>query len=311
MKIRVDSSRELKRGWLLAPAFAMLWLCLAASPLHALEESTLPPSAVTTEEAPSGQETAPPGTAPHHAGEFSYTVRSGDSLGSIAESFGIEASDVARANRLSLDTTLMVGQVLRIPNPFAAQMRELNAENQKLNDQVSSLQKRADDAVAAQNNFKASVAQLTDSNRELTREVRMLPWWRDAIYTAAIIVLLMLGVAALAIVEWFLLRRRFVLLAEMNESLRRLDQRYKAILAKAELRMQELYGRRRRGLADDDERPKLPEETELERLDHELHDVLEHHLEQLGGPMKPRRRGRLREEFGSVGSPVEARSARR
>ncbi len=295
---------------MLAPAFALLSLYLAASPLHALEESTLPPSAVN-EEATSGQEAAPAATAPRHTGEFSYSVRPGDSLGSIAESFGIPASEVAHANRMGLDATLMVGQVLRIPNPFAAQLRELNAENQKLNDQAASLQKRSDDAAAAQNDLKAHVAQLTDSNRELTREVRMLPWWRDAIYTAAIIVLLMLGVAALAIVEWFLLRRRFVLVAEMNDSLRRLDQRYKTVLAKAELRMQELYGRRRRGLADDHERPKLPEETEIERLDQQLHDVLEHHLEQLGGPTRPRRRGRPREEFGSVGSPVEARSARR
>ena len=98
------------------------------------------------------------------------------------------------------------------------------------------------------------------------------------------------GMAALTVLEWFLLRRRFIATADMNESLRRLDQRYRALLAKAELRMQELYGRRRRGVSEDHERPKLPEEADLERLDQQLHDLLEHHLKQLGGPVRPRRR---------------------
>jgi hypothetical protein len=140
--------------------------------------------------------------------------------------------------------------------------------------------------------------------------MRMLPWWRDAVYSAVIFSLLLLGVAALGVLEWFLLRRRFIAAADMNESLRRLDQRYRALLAKAELRMQELYGRRRRGISEDHERPRLPEEADLERLDQQLHDVLEHHLKQLGGPVRPRRRARWDEEFG-VASPVEARTARR
>jgi LysM repeat protein len=246
-----------------------------------------------------------------HGGEFSYTVRSGDSLGSIASSFGIQAADIAQANRLDLDATLMVGQTLRIPNPFAARMRELTAENQKLNDQTASLQKRIDDAAASETDLKAQVRQLTAANQELTHEVRMLPWWREAVYSAAIIALLLLGVMAMAVLEWFLLRRRFIAVAELNESLRRLDQRYRALLAKAELRMQELYGRRRRGISEDHERPRIPEEADLERLDQQLHDVLERHLKQLGGPVRPRRRARWDEEFGAVAPTVEARSVRR
>jgi hypothetical protein len=113
------------------------------------------------------------------------------------------------------------------------------------------------------------------------------------------------------VLEWFLLRRRFIAIADLNESLRRLDQRYRALLAKAELRMQELYGRRRRGISEDHERPKIPEEADLDRLDEQLHDVLERHLKQLGGPVRPRRRARWDEEFGVVTPPVEARSIRR
>ena len=81
-------------------------------------------------------------------------MRSGDSLGSIASTFGIQPADIAHANRLELDSTLMVGQTLRIPNPFAARMRELTAENQKLSDQLADLQKRTDNATASQADIK-------------------------------------------------------------------------------------------------------------------------------------------------------------
>jgi len=292
---------------------ALSGFCLAVSsgyaPAYAQDDTSAPASTNTAAAGGSTQDSAP---APvHRGGEFSYSVRSGDSLGSIGATFGIQADDIARANRMQIDSTLEVGQTLRIPNPFAARMRELAGENQKLTDQLAGLQKRADDAASSQTGLQAQVQQLTATNRELKHDVRVLPWWKDAVYSAAIVSLLLLGVTGLAVLEWFLLRRRFIAIADLNESLRRLDQRYRALLAKAELRMQELYGRRRRGISEDHERPKIPEEADLDRLDEQLHDVLERHLKQLGGPVRPRRRARWDEEFGVVTPPVEARSIRR
>ena len=314
------SIRTMKFPLALVTVLVLSGFCLAApsgyaqnhAQNYAQDDTSVSPSTATDTTGASqdsDQDTAP---APvHRGGEFSYSVRSGDSLGSIASTFGIQAADIAHANRLQLDSTLNVGQTLRIPNPFAARMRELTAENQKLTDQIADLQKRVDNATASRADMKAQVQQLTANNRELTHDVQMLPWWRGAVYSAVIAALLLLGVAALAVLEWFLLRRRFIAIAELNESLRRLDQRYRAVLAKAELRMQELYGRRRRGISEDQERPRLPEEADLDRLDQQLHDVLERHLKQLGGPVRPRRRARWDEEFGTVAPPVEARSARR
>ena len=296
---------------------ALTGLCLAPFPgnaqTYAQDDTSAPSAAADTAGASQEPAEETPSAAPvRHGGEFSYSVRSGDSLGSIAATFGIQADDIAHANRLSLDSTLMVGQTLRIPNPFAARMRELTSENQKLSDQLADLQKRSDAAAAAQGDLKSQVQQLTTGNRELNHEVRMLPWWKSAVYGAAIVALILLGVTALAVLEWLLLRRRFIAIAELNESLRRLDQRYRALMAKAELRMQELYGRRRRGISEDHERPAIPEEADLERLDQQLHDVLERHLKQLGGPVRPRRRARWDEEFGGAVAPrVEARSIRR
>jgi LysM repeat protein len=295
---------------------AVAGLCVTLHPAsaqtYAQDDTSAAPSAATDTDAAS-QEPAPETTAPvRRGGEFSYSVRSGDSLGSIAATFGIQAEDIAHANRLSLDSTLEVGQTLRIPNPFAARMRELTAENQKLSDQLADSQRRSDAAAATQSDLKTRMQQLTADNRGLNHELRMLPWWKSAVYGAAIVALILLGVTALAVLEWFLLRRRFIAVADLNESLRRLDQRYRALLAKAELRMQELYGRRRRGISDDHQRPKIPEEADLELLDQQLHDVLERHLKQLGGPVRARRRSAWDEEFGgAVASPVEARSVRR
>jgi LysM repeat protein len=296
----------------LVTVLALSGLCLAISLSYAQDDPAAPPAAAT-DTSSAAEDTAPaPAPAPaRRGGGFSYSVRSGDSLGSIASTFGIQAVDIARANQLDLDSVLLVGQALRIPNPFAARMRDLTAENQKLADQFAGLRKRADDATAAQAALGAQVQQLTAGNRELTHAVRTLPWLHDAVYSAVIVSLLLLGVTALAVLEWFLLRRRFIAIADFNESLRRLDQRYRALFAKAELRMQELYGRRRRGISEDHERPRLPEEAGLELLDHQLHDVLERHLNQLGGPVRPRRRARWDKEFGAVVPPVEARSVRR
>jgi LysM repeat protein len=326
-----------KLGLLFATVLAVSGLCLNASLLQAQDESgrlteeqipaSSPPAKVqapaqaqaataaqASERGTDSEPVAAPARAPiphHYSGAFYYTVRPGDSLGSLASTFGIQVSDIAHANRIDADSVLMVGQTLRIPNPFAARMRELSATNDKLTTDLAAAQSRADTAVAAQSKLKDRVTQLTATGHELQHEVTTLPWWRGAVYTSAIIALLMLGVTTLAIIEWFLLRRRFVAVAEMNESLRRLDQRYRTLFAKAELRMQELYGRRRGGMADDQERPKIPEEAEIVSLDQQLREVLERHLEQLGGPVRTRRGRRWHEDFSGVTPPVEARTVRR
>lgn len=331
MRRRIINHGAVRLALFFATVITFSAFCLTASSLLAQEESgtlteeQIPasgsarvrnpaPAPAPAEQAAPAEEAPAEAAAPvaRNSGEFYYTIRPGDSLGSIAATFGIEISDIAHANRINPDAMLMVGHTLRIPNPFAARMRELSAENQKLTDQLTGATTRADQAVAAQTDLKSQVAQLTASNHEQEREISMLPWWRGAVYTSAIIALLMLGVTTLAILEWFLLRRRFLRVAEMNDSLRRLDQRYRALFAKAELRMQELYGRRRGGMVSDQERPKIPEEAQIAVLDQQLREILERHLEQLGGPVRSRRRrGWHEEDFGGVTPPVEVRSARR
>ena len=124
----------------------------------------------------------------------------------------------------------------------------------------------------------------------------------------------MFGATLVTLFEWWRVRRKFVALAEMTDALSRLDYKYKAMIAKAELRLQQLYGRRRGGITEGQPRPKMPEEVEIERLNEELKNILEHHLQRMGAklPGARRRRG-WRELFGTsdVNSAVEARSYRR
>lgn len=44
-----------------------------------------------------------------------YTVRSGDTLRSIAKRYGVSYSDIARASNISTNTVLRVGQILLLP----------------------------------------------------------------------------------------------------------------------------------------------------------------------------------------------------
>ena len=249
-------------------------------------------------------------TAQPHA-TFPYTIRSGDTLGSIAEQFGVDVAQLARLNRMDEEADLIIGDTLKIPNPFLARERELTAEIDKLRVEEQEAEQKTEKAQSALDSTRSQFDELTASNQQYMHNLRTLPWWRTAAISTAVVAVLMFGVMLAALIEWWILRGRFRAVAELNESLRRLDYKYKSALAKAELRIQELYGRRRRGLADGQERTKMPEELEIERLTHELKEILDHHLARLRPSSAIAKRARGQELIETIGSPVEARPARR
>src|SRR5208282_1006982 len=266
-------------------------------------ESTIPPSAPPSrvvrppsEAEPSeARDTAAPAdeSAPkpvvkpdHPANIIPYTVRPGDSIGGIAQMFGIKPDELAHANRIHLDDELQVDEVLKVPHPFTTEV----------------------------NTLQTQVQELTGDNQDLQLGLKLLPWWRATAISLGIFALFMFGVMLLTLFEWWRMRRRFVALAAMTDALSRLDYKYKAMFAKAELRLQQLYGRRRGGITEGQPRPKMPEEIEIERLNEELKQVLEMHLQRMGARLPGGRRKGWREMFGGsdVSSTVEeARSYRR
>ena len=232
-------------------------------------------------------------------------------MGSIAQMFGVTTDELARMNRLHPDDELMAGDELKVPNPFIAQVNSLESQVTSLSAQAQAAQQKADSDEREASALRDKVQDLSADNESLNSSLRTLPWWHATALTTSVVALLMFGVMVVTLFEWWRMRRRYVALASLADDLGRLDYKYKAMLAKAELRLQQLYGRRRGGMTEGQPRPKMPEEIEIERLNEELKEVLERHLARLGARPRSRRRARWRELFGSVDSPVEARSARR
>lgn len=294
-------------------------------------ESTIPPSAPPSRvvsppseaepseardtEQPAAQPAPNPVVKPGHpANIIPYTVRPGDSIGAIAQMFGITADELAHANRIHPDDELQVDEVLRVPHPFTTEVDTLKSQVEALSAQQQTAEQKAESAQEQVKSLQTQVQELTGDNQDLQLSAKLLPWWRATAVSLGFFALFMLGAILLTLFEWWRMRRRFVTLAAMTDALSRLDYKYKAMFAKAELRLQQLYGRRRGAIAEGQPRPKMPEEIEIERLNDELKQILELHLERLGARLPgARRRKGWREMFGGgdVGSTVEARSYRR
>ena len=287
-------------------------------------ESTIPPSSpparvVRPSDAtePSGATGEPADTsAPKPAkpaNVIPYTVRSGDSVGAIAQMFGVTPEEIAHANRIHIDDELQVDEVLKIPHPFTTEVTNLRSQVETLSAQQQAAEQKSDSAQEQIKSLQTQVQELTGENQDLQSSVKILPWWRATAVSLGIFALILFGVMLLTMFVWWRLRRRFVALAAMTDALSRLDYKYKAMFAKAELRLQQLYGRRRGAVTEGQPRPRMPEEVEIERLNEELKQILEMHLQRMGAKLPGSRRKGWRELFGGtdVSSTVEARSYRR
>jgi LysM repeat protein len=243
---------------------------------------------------------------------FPYTVRAGDSLGTVAQYFGVPATDLARINRIHEEDDLVSGTTLKIPNPFEAAHKSLEAEVDQLSGENRATRQKLEQAEAQVLSLSRSNSELTADNAARKESVKAMPWWRGTALAVGAAALLMLGVTGLTLFEWWMLRRRFLALSDLSMSLSRLDVKYKETIAKAELRMQQLYGRRRpAGTPDNLLGTKTPDEIEVERLSHELRETLERHLEQLGVRGRRSISARWREVLGGEEPAPEPRPYRR
>jgi LysM repeat protein len=249
---------------------------------------------------------------PQPAKAIPYTVRPGDSIGTVAAMFGISPDDLARANRIAPDDELISGDVLHVPNPFASEVATLRSQVATLNSQVNAAQGKTDSSDSQIHQLKDQVAELRDDNDSYQASLKILPWWRATAITMGGVAIAFFVVAGIAMFEWWRMRRKLVAVAELSASLTRLDYKYKSMIAKVELRLQQLYGRRRAGMTEGQPRPKLQEEMEIERLDDELREILRAQLEKLGAQLgRPRKRSSVREMRTEVDPAAEPHTIRR
>ena len=200
--------------------------------------------------------------------------------------FGVTPEEVARANRMHIDDELQVDEVLKVPHPFTTEVTNLKVADRDAERAAAGggaevrlgagAGQDAPDAGAGTDQPESGFGQLG---------VKLLPWWRATAISLAIFALIMFGVMLLTMFEWWRMRRRFMALAAMTDALSRLDYKYKAMFAKAELRLQQLYGRRRGAVTEGQPRPRMPEEVEIERLNEELKNILETHLQRMGAKL--------------------------
>ena len=262
--------------------------------------------------APAAAADTAPKPPPRPRAIIPYTIRPGDTLGSVAQMFGLTAEQLAHTNRINPDEELIAGDELKVPNPYEAQAKSMQKQIDSLAAEAQTAEQKAETAQHDLNALQEKNQELGEDNQSLTLSLRIMPWWRATAVSTTVAAVLMFGVMIVTLFEWWRMRRRYVALANLSEDLSRLDYKYKAMLAKAELRLQQLYGRRRGGLTEGQPRPKMPEEVEIERLAEDLKEVLEHHLVKLGArPRNAGKRARWREMIGEVDPRVEAPSARR
>jgi LysM repeat protein len=250
-------------------------------------DSELPTAVVGSEFAPSASPNGP--IAEQRARSFAkanrtipYMVREGDSLSAIAQLFGVTLQVLARINRMHPDTELYVGDELRIPNPFIAEVNGLRAQVESLYTAAQTAQRKADELEKKLGAATNQVQELRADNHSLDWSATKLPWWRASALGAGAAAVLMFAVMLLTAFHWWSTRRRFVALAGRSDALTRLDQKYKILMAKAELRIQQLCGRRGTGGGDGQPRRKFREEIEIERLNQDLNSILESQLKWMG-----------------------------
>ncbi len=302
---------------------AILTSTCAGVALGQISEFNEPPTSVQAQplakpapakrvEAPTEDRETPEPTASTPHAKFPYTVQPGDSLSVIAKTFGLDVEDLARTNHLSVDAVLLSGKTLKIPNPFLQQIRSLTAELERLK-KVNATAEAKMDALAINNRLAdEKIESLTATKNALRREAAAMPPWREATTTFGIIALLMFGVTMVTLFDWWLLRRRFAMQVAFVNSLADLHRKYKHLLANAELRFQNLYGRRQLASPETAERSKTAAEIEIERLSRELREALDQ-LQSLSAARlnRPRRKGFWHEVFGDVEPRIDGRSARR
>ncbi len=214
----------------------------------------------------------------HPANIIPYTVRPGDTVGAIAQMFGITAEELAHANRIHIDEELQVDEVLKVPHPFTTEVNTLKNQVETLSTQQQAAEQKSDSAEEQIKSLQGQVQELTGDNQDLQLASSYCHGGAATAISLGICALMMFGAMALTMFEWWRMRRRFMALAAMTDALSRLDYKYKAMFAKAELRLQQLYGRRRGGITEGQPRPRMPEEMEIERLNEELKQILELHL---------------------------------
>lgn len=175
---------------------------------------------------------------------FHYPLRAGESLNDVARIFRVPVQQLAELNQIRDINRLQLGQVLRVPDGFAAEAAELRADRDRLQQDKQRIQRESEDRQRTIAGLETEVAQLQAERDALNRELAANVRWHKA---AMALAFLCLGASIWALQSRFdrieVLRRRAALVAE-NAALSAAKERYRQAASHLELRYQNLYSKK-------------------------------------------------------------------
>jgi len=190
-----------------------------------------------------GQE--PPAGADQAREEFfEYRLRPGESLSDVARVFRLPVGELAQLNRIADPTRLQAGQLLKVPNTFARQVAQAQAERNR-----SAAEKdQAEGALREQQRKVTALAAELGAAREekttLTRELATTLQWKEGALSLAVLFLgaLVWGLKLRA--ERARLSRQLTTLTQETAALNTAKDKYRQAVAQLEFRYQKLVNSR-------------------------------------------------------------------
>ena len=173
--------------------------------------------------------------------EIGYAMRPGESLIEVARMFHVRAEDIAGRNGIEDASKLRAGQLLAIPNPFAAEVAALDAERGDLLRHVHEQQSELSSLRATSAKTSAELERTLAEAASLRRALDTSADWRGVAVMLMVFISAALGWALSLWFDRTRIVRRSLMLQNENQLLAEARARYRSAAAQLELRYQKLY----------------------------------------------------------------------
>ena len=185
--------------------------------------------------------------APAHTGPddeqnyILYQVRPGEDPSKVAHMFHLTVEELLATNHISDPHRLGVGATLKIPDPRATRLAELQKQKDGLQQQLVKAQGTIGELQGTIHSLESQVAGLREGKEALERERTFYPIWRAAVFVSAAVAA---AAAVTLLLVWAKARdesRRHKLALKEVELLHTAVEKHRQLSAQFELRYQNLF----------------------------------------------------------------------
>ena len=212
-------------------AVGLAFLLAALTPLAAGAQSSQPELHV-----------APAHTGPDDEQNYIlYQIRPGEDPSKVAHMFHLTVDELLALNHISDPHRLGVGATLKIPDPRATRLGQLQREKDGLQQQLTKAQGTIGELQTTIQSLESQVATLREAKDALERERTFYPVWRAAVFVCAAAAV---AASIALLVVWAKARdesRRRQLAVKEIDLLRTAVEKHRQLGAQFELRYQNLF----------------------------------------------------------------------